>query len=62
MRELLGRGADVIAVLTTDGRTSLMAACQEGRLEVVRELLGCGANVNATETDGWTTEAGVVTW
>ncbi len=32
-----------------------MSACQRGHLEIVRELLGRGANVNAARTnDGWT--------
>ena len=38
-----------------DGSTSLMSACVEGHLEVVRELLVRGAHVNAAQTsDGWT--------
>ncbi len=55
MRELLGRGANVNAVLTDSGSTSLMEACTAGHLEVVRELIGRGANVNAARTDdAWT--------
>jgi hypothetical protein len=34
----------------TDSATPLMAACQDGHLEIVRELLGHGANVNAAYT------------
>ena len=53
-RWLLERGARVDAG-TKDGTTALMGACEDGHLEIVRELLGRGDNVNAARTtDGMT--------
>ena len=37
------------------GKTALILACMRGRLEIVRSLLGWGAEVNASQTGcGWT--------
>ena len=46
VRETLSRGADV-SVRDTYGRTALWWASRGGRLAVVRELLGCGADADA---------------
>ena len=43
------------ATTTDNGSTALMAASQNGHLEVVRELCERGANVNAARTDNGVT-------
>jgi ankyrin repeat protein len=55
VRWLLEQGADVNAAQMGNGITSLMLACGKGHLEVVRELLACGANANAQTTTCWNT-------
>jgi ankyrin repeat protein len=50
-----GDSAVTMTVETDDGVTSLMWACRNGHLEVVRELLGRGADVNAEQSYDGTT-------
>ena len=52
--ECLKRGADPDAREKQGGGTPLHIGANQGRIEVVRALLGAGANVNARERDGWT--------
>ncbi len=52
VRELLGRGVNVNAALTSDGTTSLMWACYKGHLEVARLLLAHHASKTAVKSDG----------
>ncbi len=37
-----------------NGRTKLMTACKKGNLELAENLIYSGADVNATDDDGWT--------
>ena len=39
---------------SSDGRTPLMSAAQEGRLELAQFLVDKGADVNQAKSDGWT--------
>ncbi|KAI1285660.1 Ankyrin repeat and KH domain-containing protein 1 [Halotydeus destructor] len=45
---LIKAGADIEA----GANTPLMEAAQEGHMELVRHLLGCGSNINATTASG----------
>ena len=54
VRWLLDMGADVNHSSTDFGMTSLIQACLGGHLEIVRELLGRGANVAACTDYGTT--------
>lgn len=46
--------ADVNAKATQHGQTALMLAVSHGRVDVVRLLLQCGADVNVQDADGST--------
>ena len=50
------------AARTTDGATALMAASQEGHLEIAQLLVERGANVNAARTDNGGTALMYASW
>jgi ankyrin repeat protein len=52
LRKYVKRGADVNAL--SDGRTPISISAQQGRADVIRTLVGLGANVN-TPTNGGAT-------
>ena len=54
LKAQLAAGASPDWADTESGETPLMAACKRGHLDAVRALIGAGANVNATDANGWT--------
>ena len=46
--------AQCVRALLEDGLNALMIAAQNGHEQVARVLLEAGANIEATEEDGWT--------
>lgn len=62
---LLSHGADVNARSTNDGMTPLLRAVRSSKIALVRDLLGRGANLQATDAEGlsalhWATSGGDV--
>lgn len=53
IERLVKRGVDV-NLSTTDGKTALMLAAQQGRIDLIRTLLDAGATINLTNTRGGT--------
>ena len=53
IERLIGHGVDV-NLSTTDGKTALMLAAQQGRTDLIRMLLDAGATINSTNTRGGT--------
>ncbi len=53
LERLVRQGVDV-NLSTSDGKTALMLAAQEGRADLIRALLGAGATINSTNTRGGT--------
>ncbi len=53
IERLLKHGVDV-NLSATDGKTALMLAAQQGRLDLIRTLLDAGATVDITNTRGGT--------
>jgi len=47
-------GANLEAADNNEGKTPLLEACWCGHLAVVQELVARGANLEATDNDGWT--------
>ena len=47
-------GADVVNQKNIGGATPLLLACREGNLEIAKILIDNGANINATDNEGWT--------
>jgi ankyrin repeat protein len=54
VKAALDAGANIEATEKYGGRTSLMIASIRGYLDIVRELLARGANIEAADNDGWT--------
>jgi len=53
LEHLVKSGVDV-NLSTADGKTALMLAAQQGRKDLIRELLDAGAGINVTNTRGGT--------
>ena len=47
-------GAELVNQKNIGGATPLLLACREGNLEIVKILIDNGANINATDNEGWT--------
>ncbi len=47
-------GADIVNQKNIGGATPLLLACREGNLEIAKILIDNGANINATDNEGWT--------
>ena len=54
LEKLLARGMSADATNDLMGRTPLIVATMNGQVPFVRILLARGANVNATDMEGWT--------
>lgn len=54
LEKLLAKGVPADATNDLMGRTPLIVAAMSGHVPLVRILLARGANVNATDMEGWT--------